>query len=139
MNPPFVPRGLSLSGIGQVMAECIATRLQRLPVGRPVRILAETQTLALELIFRLINVAPGELDTWQQQYRHFMEMLIPIPWDLPGLPRRRALTAKRWLVERMEGIITKERQSPPGTSLVSVLAHARDESGAPLSLDRAGR
>ena len=63
-----------------------------------------------------------------------MELLIPIPWDLPGLPRRRALTARRWLIERMEGIITKERQSPPTSSLVSVLAHARDESGAPLSL-----
>ena len=134
MNPPFVPRGLSLSGIGELMADCIETRLAKLPLGRPLRILAATQTLALELIFRLINVPVAELDEWQQQYRRFMQVLLPIPWDLPGLPRHRALIAKRWLVERLEGILNHERASPPTSSLVSVLAHARDEAGAPLGL-----
>lgn len=134
MNPPFVPRGLSLSGIGELMADCIETRLAKLPLGRPLRILAETQALALELIFRLINVPLAELDEWQRQYRRFMEVLLPIPWELPGLPRHRALIARRWLVERLEGILNHERQSPPTSSLVSVLAHARDEAGAPLGL-----
>ena len=138
LNPPFVPRGLSLSGIGELMADCIETRLAKLPHGRPLRILAETQSLALELIFRLINVPLAELDEWQRQYRRFMEVLLPIPWDLPGLPRHRALIAKRWLDERLAGILNHERQSPPTSSLVSVLAHARDEAGAPLGLTELG-
>ncbi len=135
LNPPFVPRGLSLAGVGQLMADCIERRLAQLPLPGPVPILEQTQTLALELIFRLINVPTAELDAWREQYRRFMEILLPIPWDLPGLPMHRALAAKRWLVARLTAMITNERQLPPSSSLVSVLAHARDESGTPLGMD----
>lgn len=134
LNPPFVPRGLSLSGIGSVMSDCIHQRLLKWSRGSSLRILSETQSIALEIIFRLLDVKVEELQAWQDNYRQFMQILIPIKLDFPGSPRRRALRARSWLDAQLTALIERSRQAPEGPSLVSAMSHARDEGGQLLSM-----
>jgi cytochrome P450 monooxygenase len=100
-----------------------------------VKVLAETQGLALEIILRVVGVPRADVTEWGKQYRDFAIGFLPIPFDLPGLPRYRSRRARRWLDLRLLEMVRRIRAQPVTSSLISTLCHATDEAGAPLSED----
>jgi cytochrome P450 len=135
MNPPFLPRGLSSSQLGAVFAEMIERRVATWPERGELRILAETRELVLGLMFRMLGVPEAELSEWRRQYEEFTLLLVNVPLDWPGSPRRRGRRARSWLRERLLGFIRDARARSDAPGLLGMLVHARDEHGASLSDD----
>lgn len=133
LNPPFTPRGLGQIGIGDALASLVERRVSSFAERRKVTILREVQELALEIVFRLVEVRGEESATWRRQYRRFMLSLIPIPGELPGLPHYYAKRAKRWLDENLERILSRARSDTAKSGLVGQMVSAKDEAGQPLS------
>lgn len=132
MNPTFSPRGLAESGSGAVIAEVVRARAERWASLGELRVHAETKELALDVIFRITGVGNQDLPAWRAQYGELLLGLLPIPWDLPGLPRRRALRAAAWINAEIAKIVERAR-GEEGASVTHALVHARDEEGRPLS------
>jgi cytochrome P450 monooxygenase len=133
MNPPFTPRGLGHSGIGVAIAELVERRVASWAQRRRITILQEVQDLALDIVFRIVEVQGEETVAWRKQYRRFMLSLVPVPFDLPGFPRRLATQARRWLDDNLRRIIEQARGSVAASGLVGEMVAARDENGQRLS------
>jgi cytochrome P450 len=135
MTAPFLPRGLTASEIGPLLADMIERRVRLWRDQREVRILAETRELVLAVMFRLLGVAEADLTEWREQYEDLMLLAFNLPIDLPGLPQRRGRRARAWLNERLLGFIRAARAQPQATGLLPSLVAGRDEGGAGLSDD----
>ncbi len=133
MNLPFLPRGLTASEVGPMVAETIERRVATWPTRGDVQILAETREMVLAVMFRLLGVAETELSAWRQHYEEFMLLAVNLPFDLPYSPRRRGLKAREWLDERLLKFIRAARANPDGHGLLPALVQARDEEGQPLT------
>jgi cytochrome P450 len=133
MNLPFLPRGLTASEVGPMVAETIERRVASWPARGHVQILAETREMVLAVMFRLLGVAETELSAWRHHYEEFMLLAVNIPFDLPYSPRRRGLRARAWLDERLLKFIRTARANPEGSGLLTALVQARDEDGEPLT------
>lgn len=133
LNPTFSQRGMLGAGVGSIMAEVIAERIERWVTGREVAVLKEAQGLALDIIFRVAGVDPSSLEEWRRDYREAMLLVIPFRLDFPGSPRRRAERAVARLNQRLLDIARAARERPEGRSLTHSLLMARDEQGKPLT------
>jgi cytochrome P450 len=133
MTAPFLPRGLTASEVGPLLAELIERRVRVWRQKREVKILAETRELVLAVMFRLLGVEESELSEWREHYEDFMLLAINLPFDLPGTPQRRGKRARAWLDERLLGFIRAARARPQATGFLSSLVAGRDEGGAGLS------
>ncbi len=71
--------------------------------------------------------------------RCFVQMMrasiSPLRLDLPGLPFRKGMAARRELVGLFTELVRQRRAEPEGEDLLSRLAHARVEDGRPLAVD----
>lgn len=134
MNPPFAPRGLTENVAGQKIREVVIERARRWAELTQIPVLNEMRELALDVVFRVIGVRIDELPKWRKQYSDVLLGLVPPPWDLPFLPRRRALIATRWVDREIGVLLEKARTAPsPTPSLIDMLVQSRDENGQPLS------
>ena len=99
---PFTPRGLNQSGISAVIGEVVSAGAERLVQRDEVLLLAETQVLALEIIFRVMGVPQDELAEWAQAYTTMLKSVLARAGRSPafpttGLARRAAgLTRACW-------------------------------------------
>lgn len=133
MNAPFSMRGLADAKVGTTIAAIVQRRV-RSWVGREIRILAETRELTLEVMFRILGVQDEDLSEWRRRYEDLMMLAINLPVDFPRSPRRRGLDARHWLDRRIEAIVLAARAAPPQATLISSLAHARDDDGKLLAI-----
>jgi cytochrome P450 len=62
-----------------------------------------------------------------------MLLMINVPIDLPGSPRRRGRAARAWLDARIARIVARVRERGEEGGLLAALVHSRDETGAPLT------
>ena len=86
--------------------------------------------VALLVLFRIIlrrqrggSVGLGDL----------MLLILNLPFDVPGSPRRRGLRARDWLDTRIRRILADVRARGETKGLLPALLSARDEDGEPLS------
>ena len=98
-----------------------------------VLLLAETQVLALEIIFRVMGVPQDELAEWAQAYTTMLKSVLGPSWSIPGFPYHRARKARRWVDARLLAFIQRSRESSTSTGLVAELVRGRDEQGQALS------
>lgn len=133
MNGPFAPRGLGAKTLGPMVARIVEARIARWADQRRIPILVETRELALEIIFRLIGVAPENLGAWRAHYRQLLLANLGIPFMFPGSPAYRAAKAKTWIDARFQEIIDAVRSAAPAETLVHALTLARDDEGRPLT------
>ena len=130
MSGPFTPRGLNSSGAAALSAEVVEACVTGLPQG-PFSLLAETQRLALDVIFRVMGIDRSELATFNEHYREFILGGFPIRLDFPYSPLRRSRQGRMWLDAKFGQLITAARGQPiPGT--LSALLAVRDEAGQGL-------
>lgn len=132
LNPPFAPRGLSESITGQLIRSVVTDCAERLFRSEQAAIHDEMKDMALDLVLRIAGVGTQDLPAWRKQYTEAMLGLIPVPWNLPGLPRYRALRAVEWLDTQIGALLQKAREEPGGNSLLHALLQARDENGRGL-------
>ncbi len=136
LNGPFTPRGLSVAEVGPLVAEIVERRVRRFTSGEPVRVLAETRELALDVIFRIVGVDDEGLSEWRQHYEDALLLLVNLPLALPGTPRWRGRRGKAWIDARLLANIRAARaRGPGGAGLLSALVHGRGEEGETLSDD----
>lgn len=133
MNGPFAPRALSAKAVGPMAASVIQERVARWVNEKRITILAETRELALEIIFRMIGVAPEDLAGWREHYGELLLANLGIPFMFPGSPAFRAARAKRWLDARFQAMIDAARAAPTSETLVHALTLAKDDEGKPLT------
>jgi len=133
MNGPFSPRALAAKAVGPVVAGIIEERVARWSTLREIPIVTETKELALEIIFRLIGVQPGELGLWREHYGELLLANLGINTRFPGSPASRAARAKKWLDARFQRIIAEARAAPEPETLVQALTRAVDDEGRPLT------
>lgn len=134
MNPIFSPKGLAESGSGMRIAEVVQARAARWASQDQVAVHEEMKEMALDVIFRITGVGDQDLPTWRRQYGELLLGLLPIPWDLPLSPRRRALRAAAWVNAAITTMVEQaRREDTGGDSITAALARARDEAGQPLS------
>lgn len=133
MNAPFTPRGLTVTGVGPVLAELFRAGIERWQPRQRLTILSETQDLALAAIFRILGIDVADLSIWAQQYREFVYAISPLPKWIPGSRTARAEQARGWLDRHFVDLIHKERAQPPRESFFSALVRGRDEEGKTLS------
>jgi cytochrome P450 len=132
MNPPFAPRGLSESTTGALIASVVSDCAERLFQRDQVAIHDEMKEMALDLVLRIAGVGAQDLPEWRHQYSEAVLGLIPLPWDLPGSPRRRALRAVAWLDAQIGRLVQRAQAEPGGNTLLHALLQARDDSGRGL-------
>src|SRR5207248_2867657 len=127
---PFVPRGLSASRIGDVMAELIEARVRSWTTRSEIALLKETQELTLDIIFRIMGITSEDVSWWRSHYRSLFSAVLLDALRVPTY-RRRAERIRQQIDDRMLGIIRAARQRPPaeGDGLVAALVHGRDETG----------
>jgi cytochrome P450 len=132
MNGPFVPRGLSASKVGAMMAGALDERVARWIAQGKARVLPEVQEVALEIIFRMLGVDPGELPAWRVQYRALLLANLGIKVMFPGSPAHRAARAKAWIDARFRRLIAAARAAPDAEGLLAELARGKDDDGKGL-------
>jgi cytochrome P450 len=134
---PFTPRGLSESRIGAMMVEMIDARVRSWKRKREITLLAETQELALNVIFRIMGIPVHDLSEWSRRYREIFLSVLPISTKLPGFPAYRAEMAHRWANQRLSALIAEARLRPDAKdapqSLLAAMVAGQDEAGKELS------
>ncbi len=135
LNGPFTPRGLGAAEIGPLIAKIVEARVRAIDLSAPLSILPWTRELALDVIFRIIGVGDRDLSEWRRSYQDALLLLVNLPLDLPGSPRRRGARGKRWVDARLRALIESERGRAPTNNLLSALVHGRGEAGETLSDD----
>lgn len=132
MNGPFLPKGLAAAEVGPLVAGIVGKRVAGWVGRRGVRVLAETRELALDVMFRLVGVEPGELAEWRRHYERVMLLAINLPVQFPGTPYWFGMRARRWLDGRLGQIVTRARETE-GHGLLHALVRSRDENGRALT------
>jgi cytochrome P450 len=135
LNGPFTPRGLGAAEVGTLIASVVSERVQALRLDAPLPILSWTRELALDVIFRVIGVGDRDLSEWRKGYQDALLLLVNLPLDVPGSPRRRGTRGKTWVDDRLRKLIAEERARPPQNNLLSGFVHGRGEAGETLSDD----
>jgi cytochrome P450 len=135
LNGTFTQRGLSAASVGPMVAEIVEQRARRFASGAPIRVLAETRELALDVVFRIVGIDDHDLSEWREKYEDALLLLINLPIDAPGMPRRRGRLGKAWIDARLHEKIRAARGRPPAQGLLSSLVHAKGEGGETLSDD----
>jgi cytochrome P450 len=134
MNPTFSPRGLGESDAGRVAAETVRRHVDAFVGSGGGDVHAHMQTMALDVIFRIVGVDAASLADWRSHYRKVLWGLLPLPFEWPGTPRYFALRATEWINAEVRRLVLAAR-SEPGESLLHGLVRARSEDGQPLSDD----
>lgn len=133
MNGPFLPRGLSASKVGAMMATALGARVDRWIERNEVRVLPEIQEVALEIIFRMLGVDPQDLASWRDRYRALLLANLGITVMFPGSPAHRAARAKEWIDARFNDLLASARANPAAEGLLADLARGADDAGKPLT------
>jgi cytochrome P450 len=133
MAAPFTPRGLNAASAGALIREVVEPRVAAWAQRDEVALTEETREFAVDVIFRMMGIPSSELSAWRHQFEEMMMLGLPLEWDLPGLPRRRGMNAKRWIDARLETFIAQARGRSPDADLVAAMVHGRDEQGSGLS------
>ncbi len=131
-SAPFTPRGLSMTGVSDVIREVVLERVEAMLQRGALRMLDETQALSLEILFRVMGVPRDELDEWVRRYNHLIRGALGPRWNIPGFPRHRALKARAWVDERLGRYVQAAREDPDSEGLVAELVRGRDEDGSGL-------
>lgn len=132
MGPAFTPGGLSAARVGSLFADVIERHVHEWIDRGVITTLASTRELVLALILRMLGVPERDLDVWRRDYEDHMLLALGVPLDLPGTPRRRGLTAKARLDERI-GALVREARAGSDTTVLAQLSRAKDEHGEPLA------
>lgn len=132
MNGPFTPKGIVASGAADLSAEVIEARVGRFD-ERGVVIHDETQALALQIVFRVMDIPASDLEAWTSKYQQFLLTVFPIKVDLPGTPARRGRLAAAWLDDRFRAIMAALSHANEATGVVAALVASRDETGQGLT------
>jgi len=133
LNAPFSPRGLAATGIGTFIAQIMTDCFERWIQMRSITVLPETQTLTLNIIFRLLGINVSDLPAWGHKYRELNFSVYPFsPAWIPGSPMWRAVRARKWLDAQLLEIIQEERSRPNSGSFLSELTHSKDDQGQAL-------
>lgn len=93
-NAPFTPKGLTMSGVSDVISEVVVRRVDAMLARGQVRLLDETQALSLEILFRMMGVPRDELGEWVSRYTTMLTAALGPRWNVPGTPYARALRAR---------------------------------------------
>ncbi len=125
----FTPAGLSRARVGQTIAETLERYVATWKGQDRVQLVRDTKSIALDVIFRVMEIEVRDLPEWSHWYSEFTLGAINIPIMLPGMPAWRGRKARRWLEERMRKIIADARERGDHDSIVGVFAHGRDEQG----------
>ncbi|WP_437659098.1 cytochrome P450 [Sorangium sp. So ce1182] len=133
MNGPFSPKGLDAAEVGAIVATSVERRVRSWLGRRDVLVLRETRELALEVMFKITGVEDDELPEWRHNYEDLMLLVLNLPFDVPGSPRRRGLRARDWIDARIRRILADVRARGEAKGLLPALLQARDEDGEPLS------
>lgn len=131
-NRPFSPVGLSRSGVTDLISEIVEAHAERLADAESFLLLEETRAVAMEVIFRIMGVPPGELGEWAKAFRRLIVGGL-IPGRLPLMPHWWSQRARRWLDARLLGFITEARANPAATGLLADLVRAQDDDGLALT------
>lgn len=132
MGAPFTPRGLNAASAGALIREVVEPRVAGWLRRDEVALTEETREFAVDVIFRMMGIPSSELSSWRHQFEELMMLGMPLDWDLPGLPRRRGMTAKRWIDARLERFVAQARGRAADADLVAAMVHGRDEHGGGL-------
>ncbi|MEO5729084.1 MAG: cytochrome P450 [Byssovorax sp.] len=130
---PFLPRGLTASGVGATIAISLGEVAARWVGQGSARVLPDAQEAALDIIFRLLGVAPSELSTWREKYRTLLLVNLGITVRFPGSPATRSAAAKVWIDARMRALISAARRDPASAGFLGALIAAQDDDGAALN------
>lgn len=132
MNGSFTPRGITSSGAAEIAATVIEERVSAFPDDGVV-IHDETQTLALHIIFRVLDIPASDLAAWTAKYQQFLLTLFPVPIDLPFTPRRRGREAGSWLDDRIRGLFAGAARNAERSGILAALLDATDDAGDGLT------
>ena len=130
---PFLPRGLTASGVGATIAVALSAVASRWVGQGSARVLPDAQEAALDIIFRLLGVAPAELSTWREKYRALLLANLGITARFPGSPATRSDAARSWINARMRALITDARRDSASAGFLGALIAAQDDDGAALT------
>lgn len=133
LNAPFTPKGLTANRAGALIAEVIEPGVARWRSRGELPISDETREFAVDVIFRMMGIPSNDLSRWRESFEEYLLSVFPLRWNLPGLPYRRGLNAKRWIDERLLRIIEAARKQDPDSSMVAGMVRGRDEQGRGLS------
>jgi cytochrome P450 len=133
MTRPFLPRGLTAGSVGAAIAVTMSDVAARW-VGKGVaHVLPDAQEAALDIIFRILGVAPSDLSTWRVKYRTLLLANLGSTARFPGSPASRAANAKAWIDARMLAMVVEARQNPGGSGFLAALVAAQDDDGNALT------
>jgi cytochrome P450 len=135
LNGSFTPRGLTAAAVGPMIAEIVERRVRELPRGEPIKMLAQTREMALDIVFRIVGIDDPDLSEWRRRYEDALLLLINLPFDAPGTPRRRGRLGKEWIDARLHDKIRLARAGSGGDGLLGTLVNARGEGGETISDD----
>ena len=141
MLPAF--QRAALDGYAVDTATLTAAVLDRWPVGQEARIDALARELALCVAVRCfygMDVLGGATELGHLAAELVETLTSPLtiltPYNLPGLPYRKAVNLADALLGRLSALVAEKRARGPGErDALSLLVHAREEDGPPLSDD----
>ncbi len=135
LNQPFLPRGLTASGVGATVATVLGEVAARWVGKGSAQVLPEAQEATLDIIFRLLGISASELAAWRKQYRTLLLANLGITVRFPGSPAVRAEKAKAWIDARMTAMVADARRDPAAAGFLGALVAAQDDDGKALSDD----
>lgn len=132
LNPAFTPRGLAAADVGSLIKTVVEARIAGWREGQPLSALAETQSIALHVIFRIMGIPTENVHAWERLYRQALLALSPIRSTLPGTPRWRGERAIQQLDAELLAMVRRSR-SEGGDGTLAQMARGRDDGGREMA------
>ncbi|MCA9686152.1 MAG: cytochrome P450 [Myxococcales bacterium] len=133
MRQPFSIKGLTATGAGERTAEVIDARIAGWVDRRELEIMAETKSITLDVIFRLIGVPSEDLGSWRIHYQRLILGALPSPGELPGTPRWWSRRSQAWIDQGFARFVAQTRASGVGDTLLGSMLAATAVPGQGLS------
>jgi cytochrome P450 len=131
MHGPFQPPGLTAAQVGALVARQTQARLEQWASARAVRVVDQTRSWALDIMFQLIGCPAQAVDLWAKQYR----ALLFGGGRLPGLLGRPSARARAWIDARLRELVLAQRRDGTRDTMLGALSNATDEAGQLLTME----
>ncbi len=135
LSPPFTPRNLRRSDALSIIEQAGERGFGEWRARDRVKVLEASQSIAMEIIFRMIGVPHRDVLEWKKQFQRYLLAGIPSGGRIEGPVKIMAGRARAWLDERLARQVEGLRRSGDEDSFIGSVSNARDERGRLLDLD----
>jgi len=128
-NEPFLPKGLTASGVGEQFANLITRKIEKW-VDRPdIQVVQEASELVISLLFCLMGIKESEEAVWDKKLREYVYTVL-VPIRVAGKRVRLESRSRNWIDSKLRALVRDARSHPDVIGVLPDIVRAFDNDDA---------